>query len=391
MKFDWNRFMSTRTISNILVVCFGILVYFFFLRFTEIREALSWFLSILYPFILGFVIAYLVNFLVVFFENKFFKKVKRPRHRRVYAMLLGYFLALVLFFLFLFMITPQLVESLMSFFNQIPSYLDNLSALVSSLSLRFGIQESVYRVIADYIDQLEEKVPEIISLIVPYTLDFTAKLSGFILNFFIAIIVSIYFIATKEKFMAQIKKTLFALMKKEKAERLLGIIHFSNQTFGGFVSGKLLDSLIVGIICFVVLSLFDYPYVLLVSVIIGVTNIIPFFGPIIGAFPAFFIILFADPTRALWFPLFILILQQLDGNIIGPKILGESTGLSAIWVVFAIIICGKLFGFVGMVLGVPMVAILYSLFKESVENRLRNKNLSANTNDYASEDHKIRF
>lgn len=391
MKFDWNRFMTTRTVSNILVVCSGILLYFILLRFTEVRTTLSWLLSILYPFILGFVIAYLVNFLVMFYEKSLLKKVTRPKHRRVYAMILGYLSALILFCLFLFMMIPQLIDSLMAFFNQIPDYIENLATLLSNLATRFSIKESVYGMIEDYLIQLEQRIPEYISEIVPYTLNFTAKLSGFIINSFVAIIVSIYFIATKEKFMAQIKKTLFAFMKKERAERLVHISKMSNQTFGRFLSGKLLDSLIVGIICFIFVTIFHYPYPLLISVIIGVTNIVPFFGPIIGAIPAFFIILFADPTKALWFPLFILVLQQLDGNIIGPKILGGSTGLSAIWVVFAIIIGGKLMGFVGMVIGVPTFAIFYVLFKEYVENRLKSKGLSTKTPDYVSDDNHIRF
>ena len=160
------------------------------------------------------------------------------------------------------------------------------------------------------------------------------------------------------------------------------IIRRSNYTFGKFLSGKILDSLIIGIMTFIILYVCKMPYALLVSVIVGITNIIPFFGPFIGAVPSFIIILFVDPVKALWFLLIVFVIQQIDGNIIGPKILGDSIGISAFWILFAILVAGKFLGIVGMVIGVPLFAVVYSIIKEIVEERLRKKGLKVQTEDY---------
>lgn len=390
MKFDWNRHMSTRTISNIIVIAAGLLIYFFLLRFSEIQASLSWILSILHPFIVGFAIAYLINIMVMFFEKNIFTMVKKATHRRVYAMLLAYLLSFAIFFFLLFMMIPQLIDSITLFIKQIPSYFDNITALINELAKRFNIETSVYRVVQDNLAQLEDKAPEFLSAVVPQTINITTRAVNIIINFFVAVVVSIYFIATKEKYMAQLKKTTFALFKKERAERWVEITNFTNKTFSGFIAGKLITSLIVGVICFLFMVIFSFPFPLLISVVIGVTNLIPFFGPILGSIPCAFIILIADPGKTIWFLLFILVLQQIEGNIISPKILGESTGISAIWVLFAIVIGGKLMGFVGMLIGVPIFAVLFTLFKEYIEKRLAAKNLPVNSEDYVP-DREIRF
>ena len=222
-------------------------------------------------------------------------------------------------------------------------------------------------------------------------MDITAKLSQWILNLFIAVVVSIYLLGTKEKYCAQTKKLLYAHLKEERVKSLVDFTTLVGGTFENFLSGKLIDSLIIGIICFAALSLLNFPFPLLVTVIVGITNIIPFFGPIIGAVPTFFIILIADPSKAIWYPLFILILQQIDGNIIGPKILGISIGISALWIVFAIVIGGKLLGFVGMVIGVPAFAIIYTIVKANAEKKLKAKGMPEDTKSYTAEKNQIRF
>ena len=191
---------------------------------------------------------------------------------------------------------------------------------------------------------------------------------------------------SKEHFFAQWRKTLYAFFKKETVENLLYVGRLTSSTFNGFINGKLIDSLIIGILAFICLSIMNMPYVLLVSVIIGVTNIIPFFGPFIGAIPSTFIILIVDPLQAVWFVIFILVLQQIDGNIIGPKILGSSTGLPAIWVMFAILVGGGLAGFAGMIAGVPTMAVIYTLFKAYVKQKLEQKELPSGTEEYLASD-----
>lgn len=391
MKIDWKKYFTHNTISGLIIVLSGILFYFICLRFDGFIDTIKWLLSIFSPFLLGFAIAYIINFIVVSLEKRVFYKIKKPKTQRVVSMIIGYILASIIFVLFLFMLIPQTVESVVVLINNIPNYMANLISIVDKISVNYGWEEEIRQWLNATLHTIESKMPDLISWIVPYTMDITATLSKIILNTFIAIVVSIYFIGTKEKYFAQTKKLLYANMKKEKVDSLIEFTDMANRTFSNFISGKLLNSLIIGIICFIFLSIFKFPFALLVSVIIGVTDIIPFFGPIIGSIPAFFIILIADPIKALWFPLFILVLQQIDGNIIGPKILGISIGISALWIVVAIVVGGTIFGFIGMLLGVPVFAIIYSLVKSSTDKKLREKGMSTKTEDYASEENKIRF
>ena len=198
----------------------------------------------------------------------------------------------------------------------------------------------------------------------------------------IGIIVSIYVMYGRETFSRQCKKIVYALFSPKRANLILHLGNKSNEIFGGFVIGKIIDSIIIGIICFVVLSIMKMPYTVLVSVIIGVTNVIPFFGPFIGAIPCSILILLNDPKMGIYFIIFILVLQQFDGNILGPKILGDSTGLSSFWVLFSILLFGGLFGFVGMILAVPVTAVIFDLIAKLQYYHLRKKGLSPDTRDY---------
>ena len=203
-----------------------------------------------------------------------------------------------------------------------------------------------------------------------------------VFNFLVGCIVSVYMLFGKETFAAQIKKMLYAGMQVERANKKLHITRKSNEIFGGFIIGKIIDSAIIGVLCFIGITILDMPYILLVSVIVGVTNVIPFFGPYIGAIPSTILIALADPLKGLYFLIFIIALQQLDGNVIGPKILGNSTGLSAFWVVFSILLGGGLFGFIGMIIGVPTFAVIYYIVKMVVEEKLKKKKLPPDTEHY---------
>ena len=205
---------------------------------------------------------------------------------------------------------------------------------------------------------------------------------SFFKNFFIGVVICVYFLNSKEYFAAQSKKLILVLFKEKRSEKLLTLARFTNLQFGKFINGKLIDSLIVGILCFIFMKIFGWHYALLISCIIGITNIIPFFGPFIGAIPSALLLAVVDPKEALYFCIFILILQQVDGNIIGPKILGETTGLSSFWVMFAILVGGGLFGFVGMILGIPIFAVIYAYLSKGVNKKLAEKGYSIDLNDY---------
>ena len=201
-------------------------------------------------------------------------------------------------------------------------------------------------------------------------------------NLIIGIILSIYVLSSKEVFAAQSKKIIYALLEQKKANQLIKDFRSVNKTFGGYISAKLLDSLIIGILCFIGISILRMPYTVLIAVIVGVTNIIPFFGPYIGAIPSIILILMVDPIKALYFTIFVLILQQFDGNILGPKLLGDSTGLSSFWVVTSITLFGGYFGIIGMAIGVPVFAVIYAGLRRWITGMLTAKKLATNTNDY---------
>jgi predicted PurR-regulated permease PerM len=203
-----------------------------------------------------------------------------------------------------------------------------------------------------------------------------------LLNIFVGIIISIYLLAGKEKFIGQTKKLIYTLFDARRGNVIIATARKSNDIFGGFIGGKIVDSLIIGLLCYIGTTILNMPYAVLVSVVVGITNVIPFFGPYIGAIPSFVIIALANPIKGVYFLIFIIILQQLDGNVIGPKILGDSTGLSPFWVVFAILVAGGIFGFVGMLLGVPTFAVIYYIIQELISARLAKKKLPQDTDSY---------
>lgn len=307
-------------------------------------------------------------------------------------MIIAYVLSVVIVTLCIVIIVPQTINSISTLFDNTPAYIRNFIQWESTVTANYSWAKDLSDGIASTLIDVSNKLPTYITnYVLPYTVDITTRVTGAVINIFVAIVVSIYFLGAKERFFAQTKKMLYAHIKKEKVDRLIGLTALTNDTFSNFISGKLIDSLIIGILAFIGLSVFRFPYALLLAVIIGITNVIPFFGPFLGAIPSFIIILIVDPTKAFWFLLFILVLQQLDGNVIGPKILGYSIGISAIWIVFSIVVGNKLLGFVGMVIGVPAFAVFYTLFKSWSERKLKEKGLPTDTADYASEEHKIRF
>ena len=206
-------------------------------------------------------------------------------------------------------------------------------------------------------------------------------------NTLIGIIVMLYLLNIKDTLTAQSKKIIYSLFPLPAANEIIEKWRYIHKVFGGFIIGKLVDSLIIGILTFVWLSIIKMPYTVLISVIVGVTNIIPFFGPFIGAIPSALLVLLVSPKKCLWFLLSILVIQQLDGNIIGPKILGNSTGISSFWVLFSILFFGGVLGPVGMIIGVPTFAVIYRLTAEWVNKRLKKKELSTITDDYGVLDH----
>ena len=367
-----------RAMPNLIVVIAGILLYITLSEFNAVISAVRGLFAVLSPFIIGIAIAYLLNMPMQFFEKKVFKHFRR---KHLLSILVTYVLALFFAGMFIGMIIPQLIDSISALVGNLQDYFNNINRLITWLGETMHLdQETTDILMVSYQDLLNQVLTNIRSIL-PQIFSMTVRIGTGIVSLFTALIASVYMLAGKQKLLLQYRRGLYAILPKSHADNLMRIGRLSDGIFSGFISGKIIDSAIIGVICFVFMSAMNLspvkmPYALLISVIIGITNIIPFFGPFIGAIPSALILLMINPWSALWFVIFIIILQQFDGNYLGPKILGDSTGLPAIWVLAAIIAGGGLFGFIGMLLGVPTTAVLYALAGEFIENRLKKKGLT---------------
>ena len=391
MKFKLDQKYFKITLYATGAVCFSILFYMLLKNISHFTGFTAKIVSLLLPFLYAFAFAYLLNPLLKKTESLLSflleRRKKRPKLKRGLAIAVTYLLALLLLYIFIRILLPQLLISLRSLVMGIPDIVNNLTNQVNTLLADWNIPTDG---IASRLDgfitstgDLLNKSYEFLNKTLPLLYGLTAKIAGSVLDIILGVILSVYMLGSKEKFFAQINKFLFSCFGSERAKQIIHFGHYTNDTFTGFIIGKLIDSLIIGVFCFIGMRIFRFPYPLLISVIVGITNIIPYFGPFIGAIPSIIIILFVNPLQAVWFSVFILALQQFDGNILGPKILGNSTGLSSFWVVFAIIISGGLFGFLGMLVGVPLFAIIYAAVKYRVEKNLEEKALPVDTASYS--------
>ncbi len=369
--------LDSRALSNLIVVCTGILLYLGLTHLPQVRAAVYGFLDVLSPFIVGFVIAYLLNTPTNFFRRKVYKNCKGSG---ALAIITVYLVALGVILILLQLILPQVGASLVNLVTNLSTYLENLNQMVQELILRFDIEWEGLSVLVDDYQSLVRKALDFVSSSLPDLLNFGVAVGSGVVTSLTALIASIYMLSGKERLGRQIKKLLYALFPARGVSHILTVASRANTIFVGFINGKLVDSAIIGVLCFLLSTLFRIPYAVLMSVVVGVTNVIPFFGPIIGAVPCLMILIIVDPWAALRFGILIIALQQFDGNILGPKILGDSTGLSAIWVLVAIVVGGGLFGFAGMLLGVPTFAVLYSLVRDWAEGQLAKKGIDADGN-----------
>lgn len=348
--------------------------------------------GILMPFYIGLVLAYLLspiyNGIVTALYGELIgfipKKTTAYRICRIVATVftVGMFIAAVTGFCIL--IIPDLIESITGLIYKIPTTIDAISEwFMVNIQENPQLADVMQGYLADFSEDfaiiVQEKIQPLMETVVSGLTEGVWGTFSAVLDIFVALIICVYALNSKEMFQAQAKKLVLAVFKRERAEGIFELCQLSNKTFGGFINGKIIDSVIIGILCFIGMSLINLPLATLVSVIVGITNVIPFFGPFIGAIPSIILILIIDPIAAVKFALWVLILQQLDGNVIGPKILGDSTGLASFWVMFAIIVGGGLFGFVGMVLGVPVFAIFYTYVTRFVYRNLEEKGLETDT------------
>lgn len=384
MKINWDKKYTTIAIYAFIVICFSIVFANIISKLDAFTGKMSQIMAVFQPFIIGFIIAYLINFILKFYEDRVFKKFIKGSKKslRGVAVILSYLTASLIFYVFIQFVVPQLVESITGLVNDIPRYLYDMKVILEQTLNETDISPEYMTLINDKLTEITNWVLQLVTNLLPIIGGIVMAFASSVWNIILGIIISVYLLVDKEKFFALGKKVVVALFSDKHANIILNLANRTNLTFGKFIGGKIIDSAIIGVLTFIILTIFKMPYSLLISVIIGITNIIPFFGPFIGAIPSAIIILFISPIKAVWFGVIILVIQQIDGNIIGPKILGDSIGISAFWILFAILVAGKLFGLVGMIIGVPMFALIYSIVKDVIEIRLSKKGLPTDTTEY---------
>ncbi|MBO4267183.1 MAG: AI-2E family transporter [Lachnospiraceae bacterium] len=391
-------------VNGLLIVCGGIFFYYILFHSDKLSALINALLSILTPIISGLAIAYILNPVMRFLEKKvcfpLWNRIKPQKDHeyskekiviRVFCAVLTVVLFIALIYGLVITVVPQLVTNIQSVLSRVPVYLLNINEYYANILIKYPNLESMLTQYSIDMSKL------FYNKVLPYFEDIIGKTSSSllgsiitifksVLNFVIGIIISLHLLIDKERFTAQSKKVLYAFLKRERANNFINNLRYTDKIFGGFITGKVIDSFIVGILCYITMLILHLPYTVLISVIVAVTNVIPYFGPFIGAIPSAFFILMVDPKKCLIFLILIFILQQIDGNVIGPKILGDSTGLNSFWVIFSITVFSGLFGWVGMFFGVPAFAVIYAAFRTLINKRLEIKHMPIETAYYVDSD-----
>lgn len=397
MKFGFDKKAVQIGLIAFLVIAASIVFYLILSQLGLIRDFFMTLVGILKPVLYGLIFGYLMNPLVRFFERRWFKKIGEKafpdREQKACGLARGLSVAaslatvLAIVAVLLWMVLPRLYESLELLATNLSTYLAQGQTMITESfpeeSDARTVLLNLYNSVSEYATKWfnGDALDDLSNLLISISTGIYSVLRE-ILNMIIGLIVAVYVLMSRERFAAQSKKVLYSVFSIRLVNRLLQDLRDANQIFSRYISGVLLDSLMVGIVCFISLSILQMPYKELVSVMVGVTNVIPFFGPFLGAIPSAFLILLINPLKCLVFLLFILVLQQVDGNIMAPKILGESTGLGSFWVICATLVGGGLFGFVGMLFGVPVFAVFYKLIKRWVERSLQKRRIPPKTSAF---------
>lgn len=377
-----------------VVIVGSILVYFFISRIDSVINSIKWFISTLAPVLWGVVFAYVLNPVLLFFEKRFIKlfdktqwtEQKKAKYVKRISIALTVLFGIFIISALLLLIIPEFYKSLEKLIKIIPDYLKNLEEWIDQQKNGEGILKNLALIIESVIDYIGNSLDETIksggSSIISRATSGIISVVNFLISFFIAIVTAVYALSEKQKFIGQSKKLIFALFSPERANDILATARHGHKVFGKYLSGKIIDSMILGILNFILMSIFGMDYTLLVSTIMAFTNIIPYFGPFIGGIPSALIIMMTDFNKGIIFIIMTIVLQQVEGNIIEPKIIGTKTGISEFWVTFSLLLFGGLFGLVGMIIAVPLFAVLYYIIKSYIDRWLKKKNLPLSSEAY---------
>lgn len=366
----------------IIIITYAIILYFLVNHFNTFLSYIAMGTRILSPVILGLCIAFIVNLILRFYEKKIFnrvfakakdgvKKIKRPL-----CVVLSYLTVVGIIVVIMNFIVPQITESIKALTGNLPSYMQTIGEFFYNLTKDYKITEEAWKKIVENMDVIISNTSQVLNTALPKILSLTKGVTAGVTDLFIGIVFSVYMLLSKEKLLMTLKKIIYAHLSIERANKISDVFYRANKVFRSFVAGQLIEAVILGVLCYIGMRIFRMPYAPLISVIIGLTSIVPVIGAFVGTIPGAFLILLENPIMALWFVLFIIVLQQLEGNIIYPRVVGSAIGLSGFWVLLAVTVGGGLFGVKGIIIGVPMMAVIYALYSEFVSKRLKERDIT---------------
>lgn len=379
MDYDKSK-VKTYIIISTYTIILAVLLWNYKALFSAIGSCLG----LISPFIVAIGIAFVLNIPMKLIEKNLLYKLDSPKYRygstlkRPLAIVLTFLIIILLITAFILFVIPQLIDSISTLADTIPGYIQNFEIMVNEKVGSIDFLNTLWTDILAAWRDIFSFAGKFFGNAFGQILDITVSFTNGIVNFFLSLVFSIYMLASKETLIRNIKKLLFAFMKKDKCNRIIYIGNLSNKIFSGFISGQCTEAVIIGTLCFIGMSILNMHYALLISVLVGVTSLIPVFGAFIGTVPSAFLILLIDPMEAFWFIVFIIVLQQIEGNLIYPRVVGNSVGLPAIWVMLGLIVGGSTFGVLGMLLGIPLFGVIYQLLKDKTNDKLKSKNISVN-------------
>ncbi|GAA6396383.1 AI-2E family transporter [Solibaculum mannosilyticum] len=372
------KIMSKNTKKVMLLIAFGVVLFVGLQNFSLVLSFVGWILNLIWPFLLGFCVAFILNVPMSFLESKIFRGPGKPkglkqRLRRPVSLLLTLLLVAGVIFIVMFLIVPELGRTFQSLVNAIPPFLENLQKWSNDMFQQYpDVINWLQNIELDWqsiVQMLQNSAGDVLSS----TVTVASSVVGGIVNFFLGIIFAFYVLVQKEKLGRQGRKLLYACLPERKAEKVLSVCSLSYKTFASFLSGQCLEAVILGMLFFISMSIFQFPYALIISVLIAFMALIPIFGAIIGCVIGAFLILMIDPIRAIWFVVLFLVIQQIEGNLIYPHVVGNSVGLPSMWVLVAVTLGGSLMGFAGMLICIPLCSVVYTLASRAINKRLSKK------------------
>ncbi|WP_042349425.1 AI-2E family transporter [Bacillus massiliigorillae] len=371
----------------LLIIALSILMFLGLQNFGYILTYMSVILNLIAPLIIGLCLAFILNVLLKIIEERLFKKLNEKNYKlwnkikRPVCILLSVGIIAGVIFVLMFQIIPELKKTFASLADQIPIYLDQVQIWADKLAAFLNIPSISFKDIDIDWDSLGKKVTTFLQNdninFLSRTKNITTSIVSGVIHFLVGIVFSIYILSQKEKLCSQAKRILYAFLPNKNAEYIISVTELSNRIFSRFVTGQFLEAIIIGVLCFIGMTILSMPYSVMISFLVGMTALIPIFGAFIGTAIGAFLILMVEPMQALWFIIFIIVLQRIDGYFIYPKVVGNSVGLPSMWVLFAVLVGGSAFGIIGMLIGVPVFSVIYCLLQQGVANRLKKKGLTA--------------